>query len=124
MITLTIAQNVIMAALGRGRELGLPPMTVAVLDAGGHLVAFAREDRSSLLREKIARGKAMGALNMGVGSRSLAERAEGHPHFFAAITAQTPMISTWKRPIERPSSKESKLRVEDCPVSVLLMSSP
>ncbi len=61
-------------------------MTVAVLDAGGHLIAFAREDRSSLLREKIARGKAMGALNMGVGSRSLVERAEGHPHFFGAIT--------------------------------------
>jgi uncharacterized protein GlcG (DUF336 family) len=62
-------------------------MTVAVLDAGGHLVAFAREDRSSLLRERIARGKAHGALNMGVGSRALAGRAEAHPHFVNSLVA-------------------------------------
>ncbi|MCU1479422.1 MAG: GlcG protein [Subtercola sp.] len=62
-------------------------MTVAVLDAGGQLVAFAREDGSSLLREKIARAKAMGALNMGVGSRALAGRADAHPQFFSSIIA-------------------------------------
>ena len=60
-------------------------MTVAVLDAGGHLMAFGRQDGSSLLREQIARGKAMGALNMGVGTRSLARRAESHPHFINAV---------------------------------------
>ena len=62
-------------------------MTVAVLDAAGSLVAFAREDGSSLLREKIARGKAMGALNMGIGSRTLAARAESHPQFINSLVA-------------------------------------
>ncbi|MGH2866357.1 MAG: GlcG/HbpS family heme-binding protein, partial [Solirubrobacteraceae bacterium] len=81
------AQAIVSAALAHARAADMPPMTVAVLDAGGALVAFAREDRSSLLREKIARGKAAGALNMGVGSRSLAQRAESHPHFVGALTA-------------------------------------
>src|ERR1700712_1760453 len=67
------------------KDQHFPPMTVAVLDAGGHLMAFGRQDGSSLLREQIARGKAMGALNMGVGTRSLARRAESHPHFINAV---------------------------------------
>src|SRR5882757_7884795 len=85
MITLDHARTIVDRALDHARQRDWPPMTVTVLDAGGHLVAFAREDRSSLLREKIARGKALGALNMGVGSRSLAARAEGHPHFVNAL---------------------------------------
>ena len=84
-LTLTAATTVVEHALRHARGQDWPPMTVAVLDAGGHLVAFAREDRSSLLRERIARGKALGALNMGVGSRSLAGRAAAHPQFVNAL---------------------------------------
>ena len=62
-------------------------MTVAVLDTAGQLVAFAREDGSSLLRERIARAKARGALNMGAGSRSLAARAAAHPAFINSVVA-------------------------------------
>jgi len=87
MISLDTAQAIVTAALVYARQASLPPMTVAVLDAGGALIAFGREDGSSLLRERIARGKATGALNMGVGSRALAARAESHPHFFTAIIA-------------------------------------
>ncbi len=46
-----------------------------MLDAGGHLVAFKREDKSGILRFDIAFGKAWGALGMGFGSRTLAGRA-------------------------------------------------
>lgn len=84
-LTLKDARTVVATALEHARTEEMPPMTVAVLDAGGSLVAFAREDRSSLLRERIARGKAHGALNLGVGSRSLAGRAESHPYFFGAL---------------------------------------
>jgi uncharacterized protein GlcG (DUF336 family) len=87
LITYEQARTIVERALAHARERELPPMTVAVLDAGGHLVAFAREDRSSLLREGIARGKARGALNMGVGSRALAARAEAHPEFVNALVA-------------------------------------
>lgn len=85
LIELERARVVVSHALQHARAQGYPPMTVAVLDASGSLVAFEREDRSSLLRERIARGKAHGALNMGVGSRTLASRAEAHPHFVNAL---------------------------------------
>jgi uncharacterized protein GlcG (DUF336 family) len=58
-----------------------------VLDAGGHLVAFKREDKSGLLRFDIAFGKAWGALGMGFGSRTLAERAAATPQFFTMLAA-------------------------------------
>lgn len=87
MITLDQARTVVDHALQHAQEQTFPPMTVAVLDAAGNLVTFVREDRSSLLRERIARGKAHGALNMGVGSRALAARAESHPHFINALVA-------------------------------------
>ena len=74
-------------ALAHARGSDFPPMTVAVLDAAGQLVAFAREDGSSLLRGRIARAKARGALNMGVGSRSLAARAAAHPAFINSVVA-------------------------------------
>ena len=54
----------------------LKPLTVVVLDAGGHMVAMKREDRSSLLRREIAEGKAWGVLGMGFGGREFARRAQ------------------------------------------------
>ncbi|MFD8686522.1 heme-binding protein [Streptomyces sp. NPDC059651] len=85
MIGYAQARTILDHALSHARERDFPAMAVAVLDAGGHLVAFAREDRSALLRERIAVGKARGALNMGVGSRALADRAAAHPHFVNAL---------------------------------------
>ena len=52
-------------------------MTVVVLDAGGHLVAMKREDKSGILRTDIATGKAWGTLGMGFGGREFARRAAG-----------------------------------------------
>jgi uncharacterized protein GlcG (DUF336 family) len=75
MIDLIRATLIVDKALAHGRSLKLPPLTVAVLDAGGCLVSFKREDGSSLLRPEIAQAKAWGALGMGVGSRALAQRA-------------------------------------------------
>ena len=84
-ITLNDARTIVQAALEHAWSAQFPPMTVAVLDTAGVLVAFAREDGSSLLRERIARAKAHGALHMGVGSRSLAARAETHPAFVNSL---------------------------------------
>ncbi len=87
MITHAQSRTILDSALSYAREQDFPPMTVAVLDAGGQLVAFGREDRSSLLRERIARGKAHGALHLGMGSRSIAARAASHPEFVNALVA-------------------------------------
>ena len=84
-LTLAQASTIVDIALKHGREIKCAPLTVAVLDAGGHLVAFKREDRSGILRYDIAVGKAWGALGMGFGSRELAERAAKVPIFFNAL---------------------------------------
>jgi uncharacterized protein GlcG (DUF336 family) len=85
-LTLAAASIIVDKALEKGRELGLKPLTVSVLDAGGHLVAFKREDGSSLLRPEIAGGKAWGALGMGFGGREFARRAAANPAFIQALS--------------------------------------
>ncbi len=84
-ITLERASVIVDAALAAGRQAGLMPLSVAVLDVGGHLVAFKREDGSGILRFDIAFGKAWGALGMGFGSRELANRASANPMFMASL---------------------------------------
>jgi uncharacterized protein GlcG (DUF336 family) len=86
-INLGAARTIVVRALAHARSSDFPPMTVAVLDAAGRLVAFAGEDGSSLLRERIAFGKAHGALNMGVGSRSLAAQAASNPAFVNSLVS-------------------------------------
>jgi uncharacterized protein GlcG (DUF336 family) len=85
-LTLVQASQIVDTALARGRELKLAPLTVVVLDAGGHLKAAKREDNSSLLRENIATGKAWGVLGMGFGGRELARRVAKAPAFFGALS--------------------------------------
>jgi uncharacterized protein GlcG (DUF336 family) len=86
-LTLDKASRMVDAALAHARVLDCKPLTVAVLDAGGHLVAFKREDNTGILRPDIAQGKAWGALGMGLGGRALAQRAEMAPAFFVALAA-------------------------------------
>jgi uncharacterized protein GlcG (DUF336 family) len=86
-LTLAQASTVVDAALSKGRALRLAPLTVVVLDPGGHAVALKREDGSGIVRADIATGKAWGALGMGFGSRELGSRAAKMPGFFAALSA-------------------------------------
>lgn len=86
-ITLRRARKIISKTLAKGHEMELKPLSVCVLDAGGHLRAFEREDGASNLRFQIAFGKAHGALGLGVGSRALMNRAEQQAYFILAATA-------------------------------------
>ena len=56
---------------------GLLPLTVAVLDVGGHIVLLKRQDGSGNLRADIAIGKAAGALGMGISEPHHPRPAEG-----------------------------------------------
>lgn len=85
-VALTVASRIVDGALAHARDVGMPPMTVSVLDCAGRLVAMKREDGSSLMRPEIAHAKAWGALAMGMGSRGLAERAAGFPAFITSMT--------------------------------------
>jgi uncharacterized protein GlcG (DUF336 family) len=86
-LSLDAAKIIAEAALAAGREKGFMPLTVAVLDAGGHLVAFLREDGSGILRPEVATGKAWGALGLGTSTRMLRDRLADRPAFQAALAA-------------------------------------
>ncbi len=79
------ARAIVDGALAHGRATGLKPLTVVVLDAGGHQVALAREDGASYGRPAVAGGKAAGALAIGVSSRALGDMAAERPQFVAAL---------------------------------------
>jgi len=85
--TLELAQSLIANCLEWRRANDLKPLTIAVLDSGGFLIALAREDGTSNLRPEIAQGKARGAIAMGLGSRALYERAKIEPFFVQAMNA-------------------------------------
>lgn len=89
-ITLDQANTVISAALAKGSELGLKPLSVAVLDAGAHLLALQRQDGASILRPQIAIAKASGALALGVSSRKISEMAAERPTFVASLGTISP----------------------------------
>lgn len=84
---LALATELVTRILAEGRARNAAPLTVVVLDAGGHIVSCCREDGSGIARFDIARGKAWGALGMGFGTRTLAARAGHMPVFFGAVAA-------------------------------------
>lgn len=89
-ISLGQASTVVAAAIAEGTRLGLKPLSVAVLDAGGHLVAFERQDGASTLRPQIAVAKAAGALALGISSRRIADMASERPSFVASLSTLAP----------------------------------
>lgn len=80
-ITLDAARAVIQGALAKGRELNLKPLAVAVVDTGGHIKAFEREDGATFLRFEVAVGKAYGAAGLGVNSQVLDTMTRERMHF-------------------------------------------
>ena len=84
-ITLSQARQVVDASLAKGRELGLKPLSVVVLDTRGSLVAALSEDGCAQLRPKVAHGKANAAIGLGMGTRALMNRAEQQAYFVQAV---------------------------------------
>ena len=83
-LTLDHANTIVKAALAKGAELDLQPLTVVVLDAGGHYVALNRQDNSGIMRVEVATGKAWVSLGTGLPSRTLNARDE---KFLGALAA-------------------------------------
>ena len=79
------ANVIVDEALKIGRENNMLPLTVSVLDSGGHLLSFQREDGSGILRGDLASGKAWGALGMGISSRTIRDRLKERLAFQNAI---------------------------------------
>ena len=79
------ASKIIDHALMAGSEYDMNPLTVVVLDAGGHMVAMKRSDGSGILRTQIACGKAYGALGVERSSRALEIGLASRPAFQNAL---------------------------------------
>lgn len=84
MITLRKARTIVRKTLEKSRELGLKPMSVIVVDAGGHVQAFEREDMAPPGRFAIAQGKAYGSVMLGMAGTAQMARAEAQAYFIAA----------------------------------------
>jgi uncharacterized protein GlcG (DUF336 family) len=86
-LSLEKANLIIAKALEQARAAGVPPLTVVVLDASGHIKAAQRADGASMFRFDVALGKAWASVAMGAPSRTLAARAKDNPNFFITLAA-------------------------------------
>lgn len=84
-LTLAASRRIISVALAHGAEHGMKPLSVLVLDAGGHPLAFERADGASPGRFEIARAKAYGSVMLGMAGSAQAARAAQGGAFMAAI---------------------------------------
>lgn len=84
-LTLVQANMIIENAFKKGDEMGLKPLTVAILDSGGHLIALQRADGASTLRPDMATGKAYGCISLGMGGRLINQNGIDRPHFMNGI---------------------------------------
>ncbi|WP_252106307.1 MULTISPECIES: heme-binding protein [unclassified Halomonas] len=86
-LTRSQAKRILEGAVDKAREFDLPPLTLVVLDGGGHLVAAEREDGCGPLRFPVANGKAFAALGMGIASGVMGARNQERPAFLASVAA-------------------------------------
>jgi uncharacterized protein GlcG (DUF336 family) len=84
-VTLSKARTIIRKAFEKGAELELKPLSVVVLDAGRHVLAFERQDGAAPGRFAIAHGKAYGAVMLGMAGTAQMARAEAQGYFMAAV---------------------------------------
>lgn len=84
-ISLRRARTIIRKAMEKGAEMELKPLSVVVLDAGGHVIAFERADGAAPGRFAIAHGKAYGSVMLGMAGTAQMARAEAQGYFMAAV---------------------------------------
>ena len=84
-ITLDQANSIIASAFAHAAEAGSKPLAAVVVDAGGHVIAYQRQDGASTGRFQVALGKVSGALMLGISSRKIADMAAERPTFVASL---------------------------------------
>lgn len=84
-LTLQTCRLIADTALATGREKGMKPLGIVIVDARGAVRLTLVEDGNALLRADIAHGKAFGCVAVGVGGRTLDRMARERPHFMTAL---------------------------------------
>ncbi len=81
LVTLTDAKNILAAAEKRAVEIG-QPMNIAVVDAGGNLVAHERMDGAWIGSVDISINKAFTARAFNIATKDLADNSQPGQQFF------------------------------------------
>lgn len=89
-LTLVQANAILDGVFAKAAELNCRPLAAAVLDAGGHIIAVARQDGAAHGRPDVAIAKAAGALMLGLSSRTIAELAANAPAAINSVGAIAP----------------------------------
>ena len=89
LLDLAQAKAVIDGVFAKAAEVGCRPLTAAVVDAGGHLLALHRQDGSPPLVPRVVQGKAGAAIGFNTNSRHLAGLAERSPNLVGALVGMT-----------------------------------
>jgi uncharacterized protein GlcG (DUF336 family) len=87
-LTLDEAQTLLTAARSAADDLGIP-MSVAVMDPAGHLLAFVRMDGAPWVSADVAQGKAWTSAAYGMPSAGQKDKMGPMPIFATAITTMT-----------------------------------
>src|SRR3954471_7023822 len=104
MITLADARRIIAAAEAKAQEIG-QPMNIAVVDAGGNLVAHVRMDKAWMGSVDISIKKAWTARAFDISTKELAELSQSGDQFFGihASNSGKVMIFAGGIPLKRGS---------------------
>jgi uncharacterized protein GlcG (DUF336 family) len=84
-LSLEQANTIIGATFAAAKKRKCRPMSAIVLDAGGRVKAFQKQDGASMLRFEICYGKAYGALALGRPSKLVLQKAQDKPLFMQSL---------------------------------------
>jgi uncharacterized protein GlcG (DUF336 family) len=84
-LSLDEANTIIAATFATAKKRKCSPMSAIVLDAGGRVKAFQKQDGASMLRFEICSGKAYGALALGRPSKLVLQKSREKPLFMESV---------------------------------------
>ena len=85
-ISLAEALKIIEGTFASAERRQAYPLSAILLDAGGRVKAFHKQDGCSLLRFEIAYGKAFAALSLNRSSRQVLQKAKEKPAFMQSLS--------------------------------------
>lgn len=91
MLRLSEARELCDQVLVHGKQIKCNPLSVVVLDRGGHILCAMREEEAGIMRHDVAYGKAWGALGMGFGTRTFAGMVESSSKFQSFVGSLSTM---------------------------------
>lgn len=92
-LSLAEARQVLDAALAKAEEIG-SPSSVAVIDAGRELLAFARQDDALLASSEISQNKAFTARSLNMATKDLGPLTQpGQPLYGLETAHRRPLVS-------------------------------